>query len=113
ELADLKTRRALDGLLEIYDSMKTIFMQREVVRALPAFDGVPDAEQPALQKLTDVATASSEPELREAALDALGRCPVHGKDFLRTIVVSPAEDAVREQALKLHVKLSSKDDIAW
>ncbi|MBL8857323.1 MAG: HEAT repeat domain-containing protein [Planctomycetes bacterium] len=113
QLANLKTREALDGMLEVYDAMQTIFMKREVVRAMPAFDGVPDAEQPALQKLMNVATESGEFELREAALDALGACRGKGKDFLRMIVVSEAEDSVRERAMKLHVKVGSKDDFAW
>lgn len=113
ELAKLRTREAMQGLLEVYDSMQTIFMKREVVRALPEFDGVSDAEQPALQKLMDVATGSDEPELRDAALDGLKRCRNHGKDFLRLIVVSEAEDSVREKAMKLHAGMASKEDIAW
>lgn len=113
DLARLKTREAMLGMIEVYEAMKTTFMKREVVRSMPAFDGVADAEQPALQKLMDVATDASEPELREAALDALGACPGHGKDFLRLIVNSPAEDGVREKAIKLHVKLATKDDFVW
>ena len=43
QLADLKTRTALDGLLEAYPVMSTIFMKREILRRLPRFDGVPEA----------------------------------------------------------------------
>lgn len=113
DLANFKSRDALQGMLEVYDAMKTTFMKREVVRSMPVFDGVTDAVQPALQKLMDVATDASEPELREAALDALGACPGHGKDFLRLIVNSPADDGVREKAIKLHVKMATKEDLAW
>ena len=34
ELAGKRTREAMDGLLEVYDAMHTIYMRREVVRAL-------------------------------------------------------------------------------
>ncbi|MBK7642257.1 MAG: HEAT repeat domain-containing protein [Planctomycetes bacterium] len=113
ELADLKTRSALDGLIEAYPIMSTIFMKREIVRRLPRFDGVPDAEQPALQKLMDVATTSEDIELRTAAVSALGECPSKGKDFLVMIVESRADDATRELALDRHIKLSDKSDHAW
>jgi HEAT repeat protein len=113
EIAALKSREAATALHEIYDSMQTIFMKREVVRVMPAFDGVADAEQPVLQRLMDISTASNEAELREAALDAIGAFRGHGKDFLRLIVTSEAEDGVREKAMKLHVRLASKDDFAW
>lgn len=90
--------------------MHTIFMRREIVRALIDFDGVPDAEQPALQKMMDVATTSEEAELREAALNALGDCKAHGKDFLMMIVRSPADDATREKAMQLHVAFGDQND---
>jgi HEAT repeat protein len=110
ELSGLKTREAMAGLVEVYDVMHTHFMRREIVRALVDFDGVADAEQPALQKIMDVATTSEEPELRDAALDALSECKAHGKDFLMLIVRSPADDKVREKAMRLHVANASPDD---
>lgn len=113
ELANHKSREAMQGLLEVYDSMQTIFMKREVIRVLPAFDGVTDAEQPALQKLMDLSTGAHEAELREAALDVLGQYKGHGKDYLRMIVTSEAEDSVREKAMKLHVRQAVKDDFVW
>ncbi len=113
QLADLKTRGAMEGLVDAYKAMNTIFMKREVVRRLPRFDGVPEAEQPALQKLTDVATQAEETELRTAAVDALGECPSKGKDFLRLIVESRADDGTREHALDRHIRLSDKSDHAW
>ena len=113
QLADLKTRTALDGLLEAYPIMSTVFMKREILRRMPRFDGTPEAEQPALQKLMDVATQADELELRTAALDALGECPAKGKDFLVMIVESNAADATRERALDRHIKLSDKNDHAW
>jgi hypothetical protein len=113
ELAGMRTRAALDGLLDAYTAMNTIWMRREVVRALPLFDGVADAEMTALQRLMDVATQASEPELRRAALDGLGQCKSKGKDFLGLIVKSAADDQVREHAMELHVTLADASDHAW
>jgi len=113
QLADLKTRTALDGLLEAYPVMSTIFMKREIVRRLSRFDGVPEAEQVALQKLMDIATQAEDIELRTAALNSLGECPSKGRDFLMMIVESKADDATRERALDRHIKLSDKSDHAW
>jgi len=113
KLAGLRTRAALDGLLEAYGVMSTTWMKREIVRALPQFDGVPDAELPALQKLMDVATQASEPELRVAAIDGLGQCRSQGKNFLALIVDSPADDSVRERAMVNHVSLATDEDRPW
>ena len=113
ELASLRTREALDGLLAAYDAFETPYMKREVLRALPQFDSVAGAEIGALQKLADVATGAAEPALREAALEALGRCTRQGRVFLRLIVESPAASEVREKALELHVALSDETDAAW
>lgn len=113
ELANLRTRAAFDGLVAVFDAMQTTFMKREVVRTLSVFDGIADVGQAALQKLMDIATGSPEPALRESALMTLASCPGRGKDYLKLIVNSPAEDSVREQAIKLHVRMGSKDDFAW
>jgi len=114
-LAAIGTREALDGLLEAYDAMSSLLMQREIVVALADFDGIPDCEADALQKITDVATSAPEPELHRAAVDALGTCPVLGKHYLKLIVDSPAETAVRLRAMERHVELSdgSEDDLLW
>jgi len=113
QLADIKTRAAMEGLLEVYERMGSIFMKLQIVRALATFDGVGDAEQPALQKILDVATDAKDRELRDGAVDALGGCRHLGKDFLRMIVESPAQDEVRERAMDRHVALSTKDDHGW
>ena len=114
DLANCRTRTAMQSLLELYDStFNTIFMKREVVRAFVKFDGVADAEQPALQRIVDVATQSKEIELRTAAIDALGECGVHGKDFLVMIVESAAEDQLRERAMTAHLRLHDKGDLDW
>lgn len=113
ELGGLRTPRALEALLAAYDDFQTVFMKREVVRALRLFDGVAECEQKAMQRLTDEATAASDAELRLAAVESLGSCPVSGKHWLELIVKSPADDAVRERALRAHIGLATEADHAW
>ncbi|HVS12131.1 MAG TPA: HEAT repeat domain-containing protein [Planctomycetota bacterium] len=113
QLAALRTREAMQGLVEAYERMASIYMRREIVRALARFDGVADAEQPALQKIADVATAAEERELRDAAIEALGSCKSLGKHFLQLIVESPADDVLRERAMELHVAMAAKPDMDW
>ncbi|MEZ6014589.1 MAG: HEAT repeat domain-containing protein [Planctomycetota bacterium] len=112
-LADIGTRPAMEALLEVYDAMASIWMRREVVRALGRFDRVEDAFQPALDKVMSVATEATEPELRDAALETLGKATEHGKTFLALIVDSPARDDIRIEAMRLHTKLGSDSDNEW
>ena len=113
QLAEFKTRAAAEGLIEAYDSMASIFMRLEALKALVKLDGVADGEQLALQKLMDVAVGSKERELRDGAIDALGKCRSKGRAFLRMIIESPAEDTVREDAMEAHVRISSQEDHEW
>ncbi len=113
ELGGLRTLRALEALFAVYDDFQTVFMKREVIRALRLFDGVAECEQKAMQRLTDEATSSPEAELRAAAVEALGSCSVSGKHWLELIVKSPADDAVRERALQAHIGLSTEADHVW
>jgi HEAT repeat protein len=111
ELGLVRTREAALALIELYDSaFGSIYMRREVVKALGNFDGIGDAEQPALQRLTDVATTSEEQELRTMALATLGNCTHLGKHFLKTIVESGAQDDVRERAMERVVRMASAED---
>lgn len=113
ELAELRSKAGADALLEAYDSMGSIYMRREVLRALATLDGVNDAQQSALQKLMDVATGAKERELRESAIDLLGDCPNLGKTFLASIVESTAQDDVRERAMELHIARAEEADQIW
>ena len=111
ELGALRTREAALALVELYDTtFGSIYMRREVVKALGSFDGVADAEQVALQKLSDVATTGDEPELRDMALATLGNCNHLGKHFLKAIVESAAEDDVRERAMERVVRMADAGD---
>lgn len=113
QLAALKSRDAAQGLIDCYGSMASIYMRLEILRTLPSFDGVADAEQPALQKLMDIATTAQEPELRDGAVEALGTCKNLGKHFLQLIVDSSSEDAVREKAMRAHVAMAAEADQPW
>ena len=44
QLADFKSRAAAEGLVEAYDSMASIFMRLEALKALCKLDGVSDAD---------------------------------------------------------------------
>lgn len=113
ELSTAGTREAAEGLVAAFDVMSSVLMQREVVRAMPPYDAVEDSAQFVLQKLTDVATSAPEPELHEAAIDALGACPVNGPDFLRRIVESPAENVVRVRAMRRLIALDPDGEPDW
>ena len=113
DLANQRSREAMQGLLDVYDEMQSIFMRRAVVQGLAYFDGVDDAEQPALQKIMDVATTATDRELRDAAVDALSTCRHLGKAFLAMIVDSPAEDDVRIRAMAYHSQSPRAEDLDW
>jgi len=113
DLGALRSRRAMEALVDVYASMASVYMKREVVRALANFDGAADGEQPALQKLMDVATTAKDRELREAAIDALGECQNLGKHFLALIVDSGSQDDIRERAMDRHTAMATEDDHAW
>lgn len=113
DLANIKTRAAMEGLLEVYDNMESIFMRRAVLQGLAYMDGVADAEQPALQKIMDVATEARDRELREGAVDALATCNHLGKAFLAMIVEAPADDEIRERAMRYHVRSPRSEDLGW
>ncbi|MBL8729373.1 MAG: HEAT repeat domain-containing protein [Planctomycetes bacterium] len=113
KIAASRTREGAEGLCKAFDAVGSLLMRREIVRGLAQWAAVPDGEQPAMQKLADVAGMEDHEELRSEALTALGRSPVIGKNLLKLLVDSEAPDAVREPALAEHVKLAGADDAAW
>ncbi len=112
-IAKKETRPAMEALLAGYDVLASTYMRREVVKALGRFSDVTEAFEPALTKVANVATAAKARELREAAIETLGRSGQNGKRFLRMIVDSSADDTLRERALVLHVKLGDESDFEW
>ncbi len=113
KLANKKTRESMEGLLAVYDAMQSIYMRRAVCQGLALYDDVPGAEQPALEKLMNVATEAPERELREAAVELLGGCDAYGRAFLKIIVESTADDQVRELAMQYHVARATPGDVEW
>lgn len=110
-LGEIGTRPAMDALVVAYDAMDTLYMRREVLRALAKYDGLADCEQAALQKITDAATMEDARELREAALKLLGDAEHLGKHFLGIIIDSPAEDSVRAKAMEYYaLRYDEKED---
>lgn len=113
QLAKMGSRAAMEGLVEAYDAMGSIYMRREILLALATFDGNSEAEQPALERIMQVATESKELELRDIAVETLGSCRNLGKSFLVLIVDSPADDQTREHAMRLHVDQAEASDNEW
>ena len=113
KLANLKTREAMEALIELYEEMQSIYMRRAVCQGLALYDDVSGAEQPALDKLMNVAAEAPERELREAAVELLGSCDNYGASFLRILVESSADDDIRERALTYHVNRAREEDKSW
>jgi hypothetical protein len=113
KLANHKTRESLEGLLDVYDELESVYMRRAVCQGLALYDDVPGAEQPALELLMNVATEAPERALRDAAIELLGGCDTYGRTFLRMIVESPADDDVRARAMHYHVAHAQPADAAW
>jgi hypothetical protein len=113
ELANFKTKEAADALVELYGTMSSIFMQREILRALVIMDGQAGAQEVALELLMDTATSAEAPELREAALVCLSDCKNNGKSYLAKIVEADADNAAREGAMELHVASPDAADADW
>ncbi len=105
-----KDRRGAEGLVQAFDEMGSLRMRRAVLDGLVRFLEVPEAEQPAAQKLANIAASSGGGELMQAAIDGLGKAPKLGKHFLRRIVDSDAPDFVREPALREHVRHAGAED---
>lgn len=113
DLAEIETRAAALGLADVYDVMGSLFMRREVIRALANYDGVLEAEGPALQKLVSIATTTREAEVRDWALQSIAACKFAGKAILAQVVESPANDLVRELAMERHLELADPRDYDW
>ena len=112
-IAGLGTVEAAQAMVDLFDGQGSLYMRIELMRRLPRFDGVDEAGEVAMRKLTDLATLSDELEIRDEALDGLAASPEEGRDWLRQIVESPAEDEVRERALDLHVEGKTAEDAEW
>jgi len=108
-----KTREAALGLVTAYDKCVTLLFRRQIVKTLGWFANAPESEQPALDKLAEVAGMTEEPELRLLALKGLGNSSTVGKQLLRKILDSKASDDIREPAMEAFVGLVSAGDVEW
>ena len=108
-----RSREAAEGLVEAFDKCSTLLFRRQIAKTLVWFANLPDSQQPALQKLVDIAGSTEEQELREIALRGLGESSTLGKQFLRRIIASKASDELRVPAMRRHVKLANAADADW
>lgn len=115
ELATIGTREAAEALIAGYEDVASIWMRREIVRALARCTATGEAAELALAKLAGVAIAEAAPELHEEAIDLLAASPELGRSSLRRIAEAPAGAAARERAMRRHVETfaGSADDLAW
>lgn len=108
-----RSREAVEGLIQAYDKCVTLLFRREIVKTLGWFANLPKSQQPALDKLAEIAGASEEPELRKLALRGLASSQTIGKQLLQRIIASKASDELREPAMVEHVKLAAAADAEW
>ena len=66
-IAATSTREAAEGLVGLYEGMASVWMRREILRALPRFDGSKDAEQVALDHLFTMGQTTDDPILEPSA----------------------------------------------
>ncbi len=112
QLAKLKTPTAAKSLVDFYGAVASIWMKREVLKVMSEFDGVAGAAPIAIDHVATIAANASEPELRDAAFEALEKCKQLGPTYLAKIVELPIQDQVRERALEAHAK-SGTDAADW
>lgn len=113
EIGRARDREAAEGLIKAYDKCVTLLFRREIVKTLGWFANLPASQQPVLDKLAEIAGQSDEEELRTFALNGLAQSDTIGKQFLRRMVDSKASDELREQAMRLHVKMANAGDAKW
>jgi len=113
ELAERGTAESLAGLIEVFNSMQSIYMRRAVMRGLTRYDEDPELAHQALEKLRDVATALAVRHVRRMAVDAIASCRNNGRHYLRTIVDSTASTEVREWSMEHLAGSPSSADFEW
>lgn len=101
------------AVVEVYDEMASPAGRLRVIEALPAFSGIDEINTLVLDKLTEIATNDNRRMLRMRALRSLDGSQRGGRERLKRIVDSPADDQVRIEAMTLHVEDASAGDAAW
>lgn len=113
KIGQARSRLAAIGLAEAYDKCATLLFRREIAATLAWFANLPDSQQPALDKLAEIAGSTDDEELRRIAVRGLGQSQTVGKQLLRQIVTSKAPDDLRRDAMEQHVKMATPDDAEW
>lgn len=113
ELANLKTGEAFDALIAGYESVKTNYVKRAILRVLPSFLGVPEQEPRALAKLVELASRGGEKEIAETAVKSIANFREAGHAALAEVIKSKADEDVRELALREHTAGARPEDLAW
>lgn len=111
----VKTREAEAGLalIEVYDEVASPAGRLRVIEALPPFTDIDAVNAQVLDKLMDIATADRRRLLRQRALVSIDKCANGGRERLKRIVDSPADDQIRIEAMRLHVEDASAADAPW
>lgn len=113
EIGRDRSRAAAEGLIEAYDRCATLLFRREITKTLGGFANLPDSQQPALDKLAQIAGSSEDAETRRLALRGLAGSRSIGKQLLHRIVSGDASDELRIPAMQLHVRMADAADGAW
>lgn len=100
ELAGYASPQALSGLLELLPAMESVYMRREVLRAVALLLGDEHLGQPAAKALLAAVREELSPHLRRAAAEALAQWPEGRKGLLAVAGDDDAREQVRLEALR-------------
>ncbi len=113
EVTEDGTIEALDGLIEFYPNLATIYTRIQVLSAVASFDGLEGHGAKAAEFLANAVSQTADPEIRDAALAALSGCSVSGPHYLRVLVETPLPADVRERALELYIEGTGASDLEF
>lgn len=112
-VAEDGSKEALDGLIEFYPKLATIYTRIQVLSAVSNYDGLEGHAAVAAEFLANAVGQTEDPEIRDAALAALSECSVSGPHYLRVLVEKPLPSNVRERALELYIESAGSSDIEF
>ncbi len=114
KISGVRSREAAEGLLQAFEAVSTLLWKREIARGLKQYVGSPETEQPVLTKFANLAgDPNADDGLRTIALAGLEQSESLGHQLLKQIVDSDVVDAVREPAMRAHVKHPVANDAPW
>ncbi|MDF1838139.1 MAG: VWA domain-containing protein [Planctomycetota bacterium] len=113
EVAEDGSKEALDGLIEFYPTLATIYTRIQVLSAISNYDGLEGHAAVAAEFLANAIGQTEDPEIRDAALAALSQCAISGPHYLRVLVEKPLPSNVRERALELYIESDGGTDMEF